>query len=252
MFPPDVDASPYNTTAIISNNPPKLIHRENTRLSEQDKSLSDIHELSAPSSPTRSHIEAVINGTPCEYNKKMLHEYRINYMIIDRPNSLKNNFSLLPSMPSPTPSDLGSAGIKQLMTWGALNSTPRIISTANEPSNIVTPNTPFHLPSPSSREVIGMKLSSKASKSLREKANLIAGGSMPPPSWTPRRVDAIGTLTPAAKRLLNRTTAGVASIRRADAMGRTAGWDNSSKAKERDMQKVRWTPSPSPVIRKRT
>lgn len=100
-------------------------------------------------------------------------------------------------------------------------------------------------------------------------------GSMPPPNWTPgrqtprtpRKVDAVGTLTPAARRLLDRSTASVAGARRADAMGKTAGWQGRSGAgkngkngnvgkeslseKERDLGRVRWTPSPAPVSRRR-
>lgn len=171
-------------------------------------------------------------------------------------------------MPSPTPSELGPAAVKQLMTWGTLNATPRILSTSDDPADdLPPPSTPFHIPAPSARERIGHKLSNTASKSLRERATLIGGGgsssglgfrtpsrdqdmSMPPPSWTPRRADP-GSLTPAAKRLLDRTV-GVASARRADAMGKTSGWEGSgAKAKERDLNKVRWTPSPAPVSRRR-
>lgn len=195
-------------------------------------------------------------------------------MLIDRPRSPSNNgFSLLPAMPSPTPSELGPAAVKQLMTWGTLNATPRIIS-SDDPAdaNLPPPNTPFHLPPPSARETISHKLSNKAVKSLRAKAALMGGGSsglgfrtptstrsvgsgsMPPPNWTPRKADAAGGLTPAAKRLLDRTTIGVAGSRRADAMGKTSGWESSSakaKAKEKDLNKIRWTPSPAPVARKR-
>lgn len=175
-------------------------------------------------------------------------------------------------MPSPTPSELGPAAVKQLMTWGTLNATPRIIS-SDDPAaaNLPPPNTPFHLPPPSARETISHKLSNKAVKSLRAKAVLMGGGSsglgfrtttstrsavsgsMPPPNWTPRKADAAGGLTPAAKRLLDRTTISVAGSRRANAMGKTSGWESSSaKAKaEKDLNKIRWTPSPAPVARKR-
>ena len=170
-------------------------------------------------------------------------------------------------MPSPTPSELGPAAVKQLMTWGTLNATPRILSTSDDPAdNLPPPSTPFHIPAPSARERIGHKLSNKASKSLRERAALLGGGrrgissglglrtpsssgsgsTMRPPNWTPSRRADPGSLTPAAKRLLDRTV-GVASARRADAVGGGGG----AKAKEeRDLNKVRWTPSPAPVSRR--
>jgi protein DGCR14 len=74
---------------------------------------------------------------------------------------------------------------------------------------------------------------------------------MGPPTWTPRRTE--GNLTPAAKRLLDRSTMGTAAARRAEAMGRMAGWEGSGrkeKEKEKDLNHVRWTPTPSPVTRR--
>jgi len=250
MFSPDADVSPYHNPASYTRpteakGDPKSIKHLNTRLPEQDDS-SDSRGLPVPPSPTRSRIDAAISGAP----------YRPKSPTI-------NNFSLVPNLPSPTPSELGPAAVKQLMTWGTLNATPRIISQSDDP--IPTPITPFHIPAPSSREVISHKLSNNASKSLRTKAGLLGlgpktlgisripagngrkgGGSMPPPSWTPRRADIPGNLTPAARRLLDRTTMGTAAARRAEAMGRIAGWEGAgNRAKEKDLNRVRWTPTPS-------
>ncbi|KAH9922997.1 nuclear protein DGCR14 [Amylocystis lapponica] len=253
MFPPDADESPYHPTvaniAVEVKGGPKTIKHGNTRLSEQDDRSS--RSLSAPPSPTRSRIDAAIAGTP----------YRPRSPTI-------NDFSLVPSIPSPTPSELGPAAVKQLMTWGTLTATPRILSQSDDPaelSDMPPPTTPFHIAAPSSRERLSHKLSNKASKSLRAKAGLMGlpgisrtpgggnarRGSMPPPSWTPRRADATGALTPAARRLLDRTTMGTAASRRAEAMGKMAGWEGSSaRDKEKDLNRVRWTPTPSPVTRR--
>ena len=73
---------------------------------------------------------------------------------------------------------------------------------------------------------------------------------MPPPSWTPRRSEAAGNLTPAARRLLERSTLGTAAMRRAEAMEHTAGWEGGSKVKEKDLNRMRWTPAPSPTARR--
>ena len=182
----------------------------------------------------------------------------------DRPKSPTNDVhSLVPSIPSPTPSELGPAAMKQLMTWGTLNATPRVLSQSDDPPDIPTPATPFRIAEPSSRERLSHKLSSDAAKSLRAKAGLLGNvplfsksstssgrrTSMPPPSWTPRKAEAPGSLTPAAKRLLDRSTMGTAASRRADAMGRLAGWEGDNR-REKDLQKVRWTPTPSPVARR--
>ena len=157
--------------------------------------------------------------------------------------------------------------MKQLMTWGTLNATPRILSQSDDPAepspDMPPPSTPFRIAAPSARERISHKLSTNAAKSLRAKAGLLsmpgisrtpAGSSsrksaMLPPSWTPRRSEAPGALTPAAKRLLDRTTMGTAAARRAEAMGRMAGWEGSAK-KDKDLNRVRWTPTPSPVTRR--
>ncbi|KAF5377447.1 hypothetical protein D9615_005302 [Tricholomella constricta] len=252
MFPPDADESPYHPTnlADVATNP-KVIKYGNTRLPEYDHSSSSTRGQSAPPSPTRSRIDAAITGTPY------------------RPKSpTGNNFSLVPNLPSPTASELGPAAVKQLMTWGTLNATPRIISQSDDPA-LPPPSTPFHIPAITSREMISHKLSNKASRSLRTKAGLLglgqagrtpgvgmsrtlAGkkGDMAPPSWTPRRSEAAGNLTPAARRLLERTTMGTAASRRAEAMERSAGWESGVNRKDKDLNRVRWTPTPSPVTRR--
>ncbi|KAI9445239.1 nuclear protein DGCR14 [Lactarius indigo] len=242
MFSPGADVSPYDPSSSSAKNtakgPPKTIKHGNTRLPEQDDSLSTSRAASEPPSPTQSRVDNAIAGTPY------------------RPKSPGiSNFTYVPSLPSPTPSELGPAAVKQLMTWGTLAGTPRILSQSDDPAeeSIPVPSTPFHISAPTKREVLSHKLSSSAAKSLRAKANLMGAGStrsrkgdMAPPSWTPRRAEASGSLTPAAKRLLDRTTMGTAASRRAEAMGKTAGWEK----KDKDLNRVRWTPTPSPVTRR--
>ncbi|KAJ4486285.1 nuclear protein DGCR14 [Lentinula aciculospora] len=252
MFPPDADSSPYHskpkTSATVPSGEEKSIAYGSTRLPEQEESTDINRPLSEPPSPTRSRIVAAISGTPYH----------------PRDPSSSSTFSLVPSLPSPTPEQLGPAAVKQLMTWGTLTATPRLISSNDDLAlDVPTPSTPFHIPAPSSREALSHKLSNKASKSLRAKAELLGlggatpglrsslqssrasltKGSMGPPSWTPasrRSSHTAGNLTPAAKRLLDRTM-GTSGQRRAEAMEKNAGW---SSAGERDMNRVRWTPTP--------
>ncbi|PPR00643.1 hypothetical protein CVT24_000866 [Panaeolus cyanescens] len=235
MFAPDADISPYDhpepETTVVNDS--KEINYSSTRLDEH--TVGDATSTSAPPSPTRSRIDAAITGTPYQ------------------PRSKEEGFTLVPNLPSPTAAELGPTAIKQLMTWGTLQSTPRILGQSDDTGDI---RTPFHIPAVTSREELSHKLSSKAAKSLRAKADMLAGktpasrrGTMAPPSWTPRRADAPGSLTPAAQRLLQRTTMGVAATRRADAMERTAGWENS-KGKERDLAQTRWTPTPTSIGRR--
>ena len=180
----------------------------------------------------------------------------LDLALADRPKSpTTGGFSLVPNVPSPTAEQMGAKAVKQLMTWGTLHATPRIISRSDDPEEIPPPNT-FQMSAPSNREALSHRLSVSAAKSLRAKAGLFssstpmlgrtptrapAKGSMAPPSWTPRRADAPGNLTPAAKRLLDRTTLGTAASRRADAMGKISGWGGG---KEKDLSHVRWTPTP--------
>ncbi|THU91730.1 hypothetical protein K435DRAFT_746086 [Dendrothele bispora CBS 962.96] len=249
MFPPDADSSPYHQRpklVVVPKGEEKSIAYNGTRLPEQDDSTATSRPMSEPPSPTRSRIDAAIQGT--EYRPK---------------SPSGSRFSLVPDLPSPTPSELGPAAVKELMTWGTLNATPRIISSDDPAEALPPPVTPFRISEPSSRELLSHKLSNKASKSLRAKAGLLGLGQTPgisrtpgtvkkgnmgPPSWTPRRSEAAGNLTPAAKRLLNRTM-GTSGVRRAEAMERVAGWDGS-KGKEKDLSRVRWTPTPNEVSRR--
>ncbi|KIJ21638.1 hypothetical protein PAXINDRAFT_173741 [Paxillus involutus ATCC 200175] len=245
MFPPDADVSPYDpstrTISTAAEVNPKVIKHGNTHLPEQDDA-GQSQSLSAPPSPTQSRIDAAIAGTPY------------------RPKSpITTGFSLVPNLPSPTADQMGPKAVKQLMTWGILNATPRIISQSDEPAEEMPPQNTFQISAPSSRESLSHRLSASAAKSLRAKAGLLSGltpvlgrhpartparSSMAPPTWTPRRADAPGNLTPAARRLLDRTAMGTAAARRAEAMGKMAGWEGNGSSKEKDLNHVRWTPTP--------
>ena len=261
MFPPDADVSPYDpSTSIVSIKPdavPRVVKHDNTRLPEQDPA-GKTESLSVPPSPTQSRIDAAIEGTPCKSIYTMF--VSSNLILVDRPKSpTAAGFSLVPNVPSPTADEMGSKAVKQLMTWGTLNATPRIISQSDDVPEEMPPPTTFQISAPSSRETLSHKLSANAAKSLRAKAGLLNGstpllgrtpsrtparGPMAPPQWTPRRADAAGNLTPAAKRLLDRTTLGMAAARRADAIGKNTGWGGNGNSKEKDLNHMRWTPTP--------
>ena len=218
MFTPDADVSPHDPPPATTDRAKNLkkVEYTSTRLSEQEHSVID-KPLSAPPSPTRSHVNAAITGA-CRSQVHLA--FKLMFTPGQERASQESGFSLVPELPSPTPAELGSSALKQLMTWGTLNSTPRIISQTGDP---IEPSTPFHIPQVTSREAIAHRLSNKAAKSLRVKAEMLTPrpgktpnkGSMGPPSWTPRRPDTmVGNLTPAARRLLERTTIGTASSRK--------------------------------------
>ena len=70
MFSPGADVSPYDPSSSSAKNtpakgPPKTIKHGNTRLPEQDESLSSSQAISEPPSPTQSRVDNAIAGTPC-------------------------------------------------------------------------------------------------------------------------------------------------------------------------------------------
>lgn len=146
------------------------------------------------------------------------------------------------------------------MTWGTLQGTPRIISSEDgESISMAEAHTPFRIAEPSRRDALSHRLSNKASKSLAQRAALLSPhpsgrpstpgsqygpirsakrskGNMPPPMMTPRRSEV--SLSPAARKLLNRTGAG-------SMLAEREGWGEAATRPAKDLGKERWTPSPA-------
>jgi protein DGCR14 len=251
MFSPDADESPYHppSTAPSSElnisdgvSQPKSISYPSTRLPSPPPDSSNL----VPPSPTRSRIDAAISGLP--YNPPRgegggaMGPHGYNYV---------------PTLPSPSPDQLGPAALKELMTMGSLLATPRLLSSTRTGEDDIPANpeaTPFRINPPSRREQTGLKLSMKAGRSIREKAALLNGGTRtprargdmapPPGAATPRR--SVGDLTPAARALLARSTGskGVSTPLRGGAGGGLFDREREGPVVERDLRKVKWTPSP--------
>jgi len=184
-----------------------------------------------------------------------------------------NNYPLLPNDPSPSPTDLPS-----VLTWGTLLSTPRALDSNDDPLDLSRPS--FRMPVNKRRDELGRKLADKASRSMKARAagftprpnaalrNLAektqksaraerTPGKMLPPISTPRREG----LTPAAKRLLERSVAwSPASQSGKTGLGISTGGRNRGAAMEkgsvwgdlgtkgvlggRQVGGMSWTPSP--------
>ncbi|CAE7185971.1 unnamed protein product [Rhizoctonia solani] len=244
MFPPDVDQSPYD--AISSTGPPppskgdpKSIHYGATRIFDQE----DASGVTEPSSPTHSRVDAAIAGRPYASGG-------------ETPKVAGHSF--VSETASPSPSQLGPVGLKQLMTWGTLQGTPRVISSDGDDAPIADPQTPFRIAEPSRRDQLSHRLANKASKSLAQRAALLSPhptrapttpssqlgpirtkhsrGNMPPPMMTPRRSEI--SLSPAARKLLSRTGGSTTSAQR-------EGWGEAATKQSKDLAKERWTPSPA-------
>lgn len=172
------------------------------------------------------------------------------------------DYSLVPAVPSPSPSELGPSAIKELMTWGTLLGTPRALGTGGDDTLDLTPNN-FKMNEPGRRDDIGRRLATNASKSMRERAQgygttpkglaVLSGagqvlgsgstrrraGSMGPPalptpgSTTPRR--RAEALTPAGRSLLQRSVLGTPERSGISGLGlpRSAGTRSRGEAMER-------------------
>lgn len=269
MFSPDADVSPYHQPIVTPPTNPdgtpapikemgRVVH-SSTRLPEQSEQAPSV-----PPSPTRSRIGAAISGTPYHRN------------VDDTPKV--GGYGFVDDLPSPSPSELGPEAMKELMTWGTLLGTPRIIQDDDDadpdaPSSRAS--NPFNIAHPSSRDSIGRRLGVQASRSLREKAALLstgvigssgatpggvrkrkpAGTDMLPPTFTPRRGGAgnADLLSPAARTLLGRTKSGTAmgltpTPKQSGSL--TPVPSGSLKNKGRggvDLRKVGWSPMATPV-----
>ncbi|CAE6469998.1 unnamed protein product [Rhizoctonia solani] len=244
MFPPDADQSPYDAISSTAPPPPakgdpKSIHYGGTRIAERE----DASGITEPSSPTHSRVDAAIAGRPYASGG-------------ETPKVAGHSF--VSETASPSPSQLGPVGLKQLMTWGTLQGTPRIISSDGDDAPIADPQTPFRIAEPSRRDLLSHRLANKASKSLTQRAALLSPhptrapstpssqlgpvrakrtrGNMPPPMMTPRRSEV--SLSPAARKLLSRTGGGTLSVQR-------EGWGEAATKQSKDLAKERWTPSPA-------
>ncbi|KAK4688752.1 protein DGCR14, partial [Tremellales sp. Uapishka_1] len=256
FYPADAHVLPYAAVVAKSTDsklsmdkarqaPPAISH-SNTRLPDDEDvpSASKAGSSRRGSSPARSWVDAAVKGTP----------YRPN---ANPSMPTINSYPLLPINPSPEPSSLPS-----LLTWGTLLSTPRALDGSDDPLDLSTPS--FRLPETKRRDELGRMLGNKASKSISarnsqfqpktpnltdklrsmaERGNKSVRGNMGPPTATPKR----NALTPAAKRLLDRSTTpstGLGISSRSKVMELEAGWGGGTSSDGRKKKPVGWTPTP--------
>lgn len=88
-------------------------------------------------------------------------------------------YSFVDAMPSPTASNLGETGLKSLMTFGTIASTPIALrdpaDPARPPSQAVSDmlqEGPFKIPATPRREMLAHKMAGKATKSLQQRHGL--------------------------------------------------------------------------------
>ncbi|KAF8758955.1 Nuclear protein Es2 [Rhizoctonia solani] len=103
MFPPDANQSPYDVISSTAPPPPtkgepRAIHYGGTRIADQDEASG----VTEPSSPTHSRVDAAIAGRPYVSGG-------------ETPKVAGHSF--VSETASPSPSQMGPVGLKQLMTW---------------------------------------------------------------------------------------------------------------------------------------
>ncbi len=232
MFPPDAYTKPFDQQRpkVSATHPPSISHR-NTRIADEEEDNGSAPSIRG-STVAESWVDRAITGG------------REEYALLDEAD--------------PDPEDL-----PPLMTYGTLLATPRALDGSNDPLDGPT----YKLPEPKSRDELGRKLGTKASKAMSERARAYqkpsgvsalraaaertriadrsSGGRMGPPA-TPRRE---GNLTPAARSLLDRSLGrtprgglGLSSAgsARGAAMEKGSGWGGGSGGARS------WTPSPAP------
>src|SRR5258708_25012559 len=151
MFSPDANEAPYDlstSTAPPSLQTKSITHSATRMLSPPPYSRNP----NEPPSPTHSRIAAAIAGVP--------------YPSSETGGEGKDGFVYVPTVPTPCPEDI----VPNLMPTGTLLATPRILAwnTTLGGGPVDDPQTPFRINAPSRREQAGLRLSARASRSLRE------------------------------------------------------------------------------------
>ncbi|KAI5475680.1 protein DGCR14-like protein [Pseudohyphozyma bogoriensis] len=259
MFPPDanggVEQGPAKGSKEDTDAPgtPKAIRYHATRLAEVERAPPG-----APS-PTRSRINAAVTGTPYHGNVSATPKVQ--------------GFSFVDALPSPRASTIPAKDLQELMTWGTIESTPVLRSSASAArSALGEGGGPFRIEDTSRREALAHKMANKAKRSLAEKAGgsgSSAGGlrrsvldsvrSRVEGGGTPRS-PRVGELSPAARNLLGKTGQG---RKLEKGISTTEGWKEEDRKRARRqiaevrarelesqdrLKRTRWTPSPAPSL----
>ncbi len=138
MFPPEADISPYlpRSKLSASENDPRGADYANTRLLKHVHRSGYPGSVSASPTPTRNLFDAAITGTSCTLSLFYFFFHADAGRFLDHYRSPKEpNFGLVPNLPSLTLTELGLAAFNQLVTWGTLDSTVRIISQTGDPAS---------------------------------------------------------------------------------------------------------------------
>ncbi|OUM56848.1 hypothetical protein PIROE2DRAFT_65333 [Piromyces sp. E2] len=112
-----------------------------------------------------------------------------------------DGYKMVASTPSPNPNRIDQS---DMFTWGSIEGTPLLINSGGASSGPV-----FKIPETPRRELIGMKLSEKASSNMRKRLGKTPKSSLshltPKQRLTSPMLSRASALSPAAKNLLQRS-----------------------------------------------
>ncbi|RHZ72252.1 hypothetical protein Glove_243g44 [Diversispora epigaea] len=173
---------PEGENQIPEDNPrraPKQIVHSATRFESQD-------EITIYNHAAATAAAATVSGTNIDSTSES-----------DTPRV--GGYGFVSATPSPSPSQFDSS---ELMTWGVIEGSPQLLGGDQ------TPGRTFQLPPTPRREIIGMNLSSTASRNIRKRNLSLKSPSISSPSPLSRmaspRVRA-ALLSPAARKLLRKS-----------------------------------------------
>lgn len=166
---------------------PKQISHANTRF-EDTVNIQEIKEQERIK--TQEVWKTMINSTPALFKKEML----------ELQSEGTSGYSMVASTPSPNPNRIDQS---DMFTWGSIEGTPLLINSGGATGGPV-----FKIPETPRRELLGIKLSEKASSNMRKKLKktpILSSSLTPKQHLASPILQRANTLSPAAKNLLQRS-----------------------------------------------
>ncbi|ORX33223.1 hypothetical protein BCR36DRAFT_314483 [Piromyces finnis] len=186
MFIPDSNHL-LKESEEVKRQAPKQISHSNTRF-DTTPSIQEIKEQERIK--TQEVWKTMINSTPGLFKNEML----------ELQSEGTDGYKMVASTPSPNPNRIDQS---DMFTWGSIEGTPLLINSGGASRPV------FKIPETPRRELIGMKLSEKASSNMRKRLGKTPKSSLshltPKQRLTSPLLSRANALSPAAKNLLQRS-----------------------------------------------
>jgi len=188
MFIPDSNHL-IKPSEEVKRQAPKEISHTNTRFDDM-VSIQEIKEQERIK--TQEVWKTMVSSTPALFKKEMM----------ELQSEGTSGYKMVASTPSINPNKIDQS---DMFTWGSIEGTPLLINSGGASSGPV-----FKIPETPKRELIGIKLSEKATSSMRKRLgktpkSLISSHLTPKQRLTSPMLSRASALSPAAKNLLQRS-----------------------------------------------